>query len=90
MEIKILEQKGSKLQFEIRGENHTLCNILKKELYNDEHVKSATYWINHPLIGVPTFILETDGADPKKTLISAVQRLKKLIEKFSEEFSKAK
>ena len=68
MEIKILEEKKNRIVFELPGQSHTLPNALRKELWNDSHVKNAAYAIEHPLIGCPKFVLETDGADPKKTL----------------------
>ena len=87
MEIKIIEDKKDRLLFEL-DETHTLCNVLKAELWNDSHVKSAGYSIKHPLISKPEIIVETDGADPRKTAIAAAQRLKKTCEKFEEGFNK--
>ena len=88
MEIKILEDKKNKLIFET-DLSHTFCNVLKKELWNDSHVKVATYSIRHPLISKPRMIIETDGSETaKNTLLAAVQRLKKASEKFKKEFSK--
>ena len=84
MNLKILEEKKNKLVFELEGESHTFCGILKKELWNDEHVKAAGYYIEHPLLNVPRFVLETDGADPKKTLQSAAKRIEKDLTKVKE------
>ncbi len=78
MEIKILEEEKSSIKIEIIGEDHTLANALRKELWNDFHIKIAGYNIDHPLTGNPILIVETDGKeDPKKALNSAVERLKK-------------
>ena len=66
MELKIVEEKKNKLVFDLEGETYTIVGILKKELYNDEHVKAAGYNVAHPLINVPRFVVETDGEDPKK------------------------
>ena len=88
MEIKILDDKKNKLMLEVKGVDHTLCNALKTELWNDKHVKIATYSIRHPQISVPQMIVETDGeVSPKNALINAVQRLHKTNEKFKKEFS---
>ena len=90
MEIKILDDKKNKLMIEVKGANHTLCNALKSELWNDKHVKIATYSIRHPQISMPQIIIETDGeVSPKNALINAVQRLHKTNEKFKKEFSAA-
>lgn len=90
MEINIVEEKKNKLIFEITGEGHTLSNVLRKELNNDEHVKAAAYTIDHPLIEKPRFVLETDGADPKKTLIAAAKRVQKELEKVKSEAKELK
>ena len=88
MEIKILDDKKNKLMFEVKGADHTLCNALKTELWNDKHVKIATYSIRHPQISVPQMIVETDGeVSPKNALINAVQRLHKTNEKFRKDFA---
>jgi len=82
MEIKVLEEKKNKLVVSIKGETHTLCNALVKELWNDKHVKAAGYRIDHPLAGVPNLMVETDGADPKKAINSAADRLAKSADEF--------
>jgi len=85
MEIKIVEEKGDRLEFEI-DENVAFLNALKKELLNDDNVKVATYFVKHPLVGKPKMIVEAD--DPRKALNSAVQRLKKINAKFAEDVKK--
>jgi len=47
MEIINLEDKKSRYVFEIDGIGHTFINILKNELWNDSHVKIATYNTMH-------------------------------------------
>ncbi len=78
MEIKVLEADKKSIKIELEGEDHTLANALRRELWEDTHVKIAGYNVDHPLIGSPILIVETDGKeDPKKALSSAVGRLKK-------------
>ena len=90
MEIKILDDKKNKLIVEVKGADHTLCNALKSELWNDKHVKIATYSIRHPQTSVPQIVVETDGEEsPKNALINAVERLHKVNAKFKKEFSVA-
>ena len=86
MEMNVLEDKKGRLVFEIDNMGHTYLNLLKSELWNDDHVKAATYSIRHLEISKPKFILETDGDEsPKAALNGAVNRLKKLSEKFRNE-----
>ena len=89
MEIKILDDKKNRLLFEVKGTDHTLCNSITKELWDDKHVKIATYSIRHPQISVTQFVVETDGEEsPRNALINAVQRLQKNNDKFRKDFAK--
>ena len=90
MKIKVVEDKKTRLILEVEGESHTLCNALKKELWNDSHVKAAGYNISHPYVGVPTLIVETDTQkSPRKALEDAAKRISKEAESFNQSFSKA-
>ena len=87
MNINIVEEKKNKLVFEVDGIGHTFINLLKNEMWNDEHVKIATYTIRHPTVSKPKIIVETNGDEsPKAAITSAVTRLKKTSEKFKKEF----
>ncbi len=78
MEINVLEEKPKKMVFELKGEGHTLCNALREELWNDKAITVSAYNISHPLVGVPKFMIETNGdKEPKKALKDAISRLKK-------------
>jgi len=90
MELNILEETKNKLVFELKGEGHTLCAMLKKELWNDEHTKAAGYHIEHPLVGIPRFTVETDGAEPKKVVIAALKRLDKQLAKLKDSAKEVK
>lgn len=88
MEVKFLENEPTKLKFEIVGENNTLCNALRKELWNDKTVKAAGYTIGHALIPRPIFIL--NATDAKKSLSEAIKRLKKTNKELRDKFKKVK
>ena len=91
MEINILEDKKKKLVFELKGEKHTLNNALREELWNDKSVKVSAYNLSHPIIGIPKFMIETDGTkEPKKALKDALARLKKKNNSLIKEVSKIK
>ena len=89
MEIKTITDEKNMLVFEIKGASHGFCNILKEKLLEDDHVKIATYKVEHPLVNIPRFMVETDGADPRKTILSAVSKLKTIAEKAKKDFVKA-
>ncbi len=91
MELDVVEKSKTKLRFKIKHESHTFCNILRKELWNDQHIKIAGYNIEHPLVGYPLFVVETDGKEsPKKALVNAVARLKSTGKEFKAQIQKIK
>lgn len=87
MEIEVLEQSKTKLKFRITGEDHTILNPLKEELWHDKNVKIAAYKIAHPLVGIPEMTVEVaPGNDAKKAIAEAVKRLNKKLDKLKDEF----
>jgi DNA-directed RNA polymerase subunit L len=88
MELNVLEESKNKLVFELQGETHTFCNILKHELQQVKGVSIATYKIDHPLVGIPTFQIETSGIEPRNALKEALKAMKKQAEVFKKEVSK--
>ena len=90
MKIKILDETKKRIEFEIEGENHTLCNILREVLWEDSHVKTAVYRMGHPLVKLPRMLVETDGSEtPREALVKAAKSVLKLNESFSKAFEKA-
>ncbi|HLD00392.1 MAG TPA: DNA-directed RNA polymerase subunit L [Candidatus Nanoarchaeia archaeon] len=88
MEFIVKEETKFKLVFKLKGETHTFCNALKEELLKVDGVKIASYRIDHPLVGVPEFLIETSGTEPRKALKEALKALKKKTEQFQAEVSK--
>ncbi len=85
MEFKVLEESKTRLRFELTGETHTFCNALKHELQAVKGITLASYKIDHPLIGVPQFLIETKGIEPRKALPEALSSLKKKTKEFQKE-----
>ncbi len=91
MEIKVIEYSKKRILFELKDADNTFTNALKKELINDSSVKVATFNIDHPLIGIPKMIIETDGKkDVKKVMTDACSRLKKRNDAFLKKFKSLK
>ena len=88
MKFTVLEETKKSLTFNLEGETHTFCNALKDELQNVKGVVIATYKIDHPLIGIPEFLIETKGTEPRKALKEALKALKKAATEFQKEASK--
>jgi DNA-directed RNA polymerase subunit L len=90
MEIKIIEKSKKRLVFDLVGADHTFSGALKKEMWNDKSIKISAYNIEHPLVGIPRFIVEAEDKDPEKVLLDAVKRLEKKNESFLEDIKKIK
>jgi DNA-directed RNA polymerase subunit L len=88
MELKVVEESKNKLVIDVKGESHTLCNVLKRELWKDKNVKVSGYYVDHPLVGTPRFVVETDGGNPKDALLTAVKNVKKDCDAFIKVFEK--
>jgi DNA-directed RNA polymerase subunit L len=88
MKIKILKEEAKKLEFEIKGESHTLCNALRKKLWESPEVDVAVYKIVHPAASNPIMLLELNKGNPRKILTKAVDSLQKDLKSFSEEILK--
>ncbi len=89
MKLKILEETDKKIKVEIEEEGHSFSNALRKELWNDSHVKVAGYNIRHGLIKNPVLIVETDGKEkPRIALKKAADGLRKKMKDLKTVFKK--
>lgn len=87
MELNVLEKSKHRVVFELSGVDHTFCNALKQELWNDKEVTVSAYNVSHPLVGVPKFIVESKG-DAVAALSEASKRLQKRNKDFLSAFKK--
>lgn len=75
MELKIIDKTEDEMHLEIIGENHTLLNMLKSVLLDDNRVQIATYDMKHVSISDPILFVKTDGADPIDVVKDAANTL---------------
>ena len=87
MEISILEEGKGILEIEVKGEDHTICNALRNELWNHS-VEISAYNVEHPLISEPTLMAQGTG-DLKKKFVSASSSLRKVFKEMKDNFDKA-
>jgi len=78
MEIKVVKSEKDYLEVDVSGEDHTLGNILRKELWNVKGVKEAGYIIKHPLVASMRISVRTEGK-PKAAFHEAVGLVKEQI-----------
>jgi len=89
MELKILDKTDNDMHIEIKGESHTLLNMLKSVLLDDERVHTASYDMKHVTISEPILFVMTDGTDPIVVVKDAISTLLSQCEEFISVFSKA-
>tara|TARA_Y100000310_G_C20660104_1_gene804276 strand:+ start:233 stop:502 length:270 start_codon:yes stop_codon:yes gene_type:complete len=88
MEFKVLEESKKRMTFQLRGEGHAFCNALIHELQEVKGVSIASYKIDHPLVGIPEFLVETTSIEPRDALKQAVSALKKEAKSFAKDAAK--
>ena len=88
MELTIVNKTGNEINIKVAGETHTLLNVLKTALLNNEHVEIATYDIKHPTISDPVLFVRTDGEDPIEVIKAAAREVVRECDEFIEVFKK--
>ena len=89
MELNILNKTNNELEVELRGETHTLLNLLKDLLIKDERVVTAFYTMKYVSISDPVLYIKTDGADPILVLKDVAAIIVSECDEFIDVFSKA-
>lgn len=89
MELKIIDKTDDEMHLEIIGENHTLLNMLKSALLDDQRVQIATYDMKHVSISDPILFVKTDGADPIAVVKDATNSLMTQCDEFMSIFREA-
>ncbi len=76
MEISIIKEEKDLLELGIKGEGHTLCNVLRDELWTIEDTSFVSYRMGHPLSGSPVLALKVKKGEPRQAFVLCVQSLK--------------
>ena len=85
--VKVQEDKNF-LELEVKGEGHTLCNLLRFYGWQQKGVEIVSYNIEHPLVSSPVFCVK--GKAPKKILLATVDALKKELKDIKAKVQKLK
>lgn len=89
MNVKILKKTEDELHLEFEGETHTLLNLIRTELLEDDRVLLATYDAKFPMMTNPIFRLKTKDVDPVIILSEVASRIAGMCEEFEEGFQAA-
>jgi len=87
MELKVLEKTKNRLKIEVRGESHTLLNLLRRNSW-DAKADQASYMIEHPMLSQPKIIIK--ASNPKGVLSRATDMVIKQTQDFSKVFKRAR
>ena len=82
MEIRVLRKDSDSMLVEFVGETHTLTNLIREELWNDNSVLEAAEVKEHPYLSEPKIFLRVKKGDPKKALAKALERIERKVEEF--------
>jgi len=92
MNVKILSKTDEETEVEVRGEGHTLMNVLKDALLRLDDVEAATYDMNPEQSGgqtEPILYIKTEEGDPLDALREATEGIQEDSSEFREEFEDA-
>ncbi|MGC8848939.1 MAG: RpoL/Rpb11 RNA polymerase subunit family protein [Candidatus Bathyarchaeia archaeon] len=90
MEITILKEDNAELKLELKGEGHTICILLQRELLSDPDIELAGYDVPHPLINSAIlYIRARKGKNPREAFIRALDRIEDKLKDFTNSFEEA-
>lgn len=90
MKINVIKKSGNELKIELVGATHGLCNLLQKNLLEDDKVDFAGYDVPHPLASNPTIYVRMKGnGKPEDALLRAVDEAKDANAAFGKELTRA-
>ncbi|KAF5413981.1 MAG: DNA-directed RNA polymerase subunit L [Candidatus Methanogaster sp.] len=87
MNLKVLNKTDTELEMEIADETHTLLNLLKSILLEDDTVEIATYDIKYLGISEPVMYVRTNGKDPVHAVRSALRTMVTICDEFKSVFT---
>jgi DNA-directed RNA polymerase subunit L len=90
MELELLGKDEDSMTIKLVGEDHTLCNVLRKTLHEDKYVIAASYAIEHPLLEHPKFYVKVKkGRSSRRALTDAAGRIIENCDELRSELLKA-
>lgn len=91
MKLKILGKGKNTLRMKFEGEDHSLLNLLKETIWNNEGAKidSVSYKKKHPYMGDPILLIKTEKGNPEKVLKRASNGIANQTKDFRVELDRA-
>ncbi len=88
MKVDVIKNEKDSMEFFIRGERHTLANLLKEKILEDKDVDFCAYKLEHPSAQDSKMIVK--GKNPKKSIENAIKETVKELDDFKKTFNSAK
>ncbi len=83
MELYVKRKTDRELVLQIKGEGHTLGNLIAKTAMSNPNVVFASYRIPHPLYDTMELIIEVkEGASIDKVLLEIIEDIRKHLSEF--------
>ncbi|MBI5553685.1 MAG: DNA-directed RNA polymerase subunit L [Candidatus Diapherotrites archaeon] len=89
MELEVISKDKNLLEFRLKGERHSLPNLLKARLSENKSVEFVSYMLAHPLDTDAVFVIRTKGKDPVKVLEEGLEEIETELESFEAGLKKA-
>lgn len=90
MKVNVVTKTPNELKIEVEGAGHTICNLLQKNLLEEENVDMAGYDIPHPLSSSATIYIRTKGkTKPEQILKGAIEKTREMNKEFGKELARA-
>jgi len=89
LELKVISKTENELKVEIKGEDHTLLNLLRTALLEYPSVEVVWYDISHPLVSEPLLYIKTKDEDPVELLKKVLKGLKEDLDEMEMKFRDA-
>ncbi|AEM38051.1 RNA polymerase dimerization [Pyrolobus fumarii 1A] len=87
--LELVKASEKRVEVRLRGEDHTMANLIVKLAIRKPHVTYAAYRIDHPLVDDPVVVIATDGTvSPIDVLENVLNEIVKLCDEFKEKFEK--
>jgi DNA-directed RNA polymerase, subunit L (EC 2.7.7.6) len=88
IEFKVVDKGKDFIIYEVLNSDNTILRPLMEELLNDDMVKNARYYMEHPYLSNPRIYIEVKQGKPQAALKRTLRRMGKVFESLDEEYRK--
>jgi DNA-directed RNA polymerase subunit L len=88
LQLELVEKGENSRMIRIIDEDHTLCNLLRHELQEEDKVLAASYTLGHPLTEHPKFFVKAEKS-PERVMADVADKIAKDLEDLHEQLQKA-